>query len=816
MTVEQTIERPGEDGAFGPRGPLPPRPTEPQGPRKPARTKAVPGPGQERAPRKRKAPALAAGSGDLVIVESPTKARTLARMLGAGYTVEASFGHIRDLPKSKLGIDPVTFQPEYIVPDNSEKTARLLRSEAKKAARVWLATDLDREGEAIAWHVADIIAAPQSKLRRVTFHEITPEAIAESFKHPREIDQDLVNAQQARRVVDRLVGYTMSPLLWKKIRYGLSAGRVQSVALRVIVDREREIQAFKAEEYWSIEGVLANHAGETFTAELIQQKGKKLHIGSEADANRHLAALADALFRVASLEKRESGRNAAPPFTTSTLQQEASRKLGYSLKRTMVLAQQLYEGIELGAGGTAGLITYMRTDSLHVAESALKQAHDVIGHEFGGQYALDKPRHYKTKSKGAQEAHEAIRPTDLSRTPDRVRRFLKPDQLKLYTLIWQRTLASQMAPARFESTRLDVEADGYYVRPQAGGAGQADGAERRTPTYTLRANGRKVIFDGFLRVYVEGTDEPEKDIAPLPDVTEGEELKLLGLDPKQHFTQPPPRFTEASLVKTLEEHGIGRPSTYAPTISTLIDRRYVRKEGRALIPEDVGFVVTDFLREHFPDIVDLGFTARMELDLDRIAAGEVEWVPVVREFFTPFAALVDEKAKSVKKSDVTEVATDKICPKCGRPVVVKLGRFGRFYSCTGFAKGKKGQPMPPGACDYSEPLEGEQKGPEIVEGESCPLCQKPLAVRRGRFGPFIGCTGYPDCKYIKKEQQKTGVPCPDCGKGELVKRRGRGRSIFFGCERYPECTFTARELPGVPATPAPSEEKPAEIVGAAD
>ncbi len=763
MTVEQTVEAPVE---------------------KPA----------EKAPRKRKAATLAAGSGDLVIVESPTKARTLARMLGAGYTVEASFGHIRDLPKSKLGIDPVTFQPEYIVPESSEKTARLLRKEAKAAARIWLATDLDREGEAIAWHVADIIAAPKSKLRRVTFHEITPEAIAESFKHPREIDQDLVNAQQARRVVDRLVGYTMSPLLWKKIRYGLSAGRVQSVALRVIVDREREIQAFKPDEYWSIEGVLENHAGETFSAELIQQKGKKLHIGSEADAHRHLAALSDALFRVASLEKRESGRNAAPPFTTSTLQQEASRKLGYSLKRTMVLAQQLYEGIELGSVGTAGLITYMRTDSLHVAEGALKQAHDVIAHEFGAQYALEKPRHYKTRSKGAQEAHEAIRPTDLSRTPDRVRKFLKPDQLKLYTLIWQRALASQMAPARFESTRLDVEADGY----------------------TLRANGRKVIFDGFLRVYVEGTDEPEKDIAPLPDVTEGEELKLLGLDPKQHFTQPPPRFTEASLVKTLEEHGIGRPSTYAPTISTLVDRRYVRKEGRALIPEDVGFVVTDFLREHFADIVDLGFTARMELDLDRIAAGEVEWVPVVRDFFTPFSALVEEKTKTVKKSDVTEVATEKICPKCGRPVVIKLGRFGRFYSCTGFAKGKKGQPMPPGACDYAEPLEGEQKGPEIVEGESCPLCQKPLAVRRGRFGPFIGCTGYPDCKYIKKEQQKTGVPCPDCGKGELVRRRGRGRSIFFGCERYPECTFTARELPGAPATPAAAEERPAEIIGAAD
>jgi len=361
-----------------------------------------------------------------------------------------------------------------------------------------------------------------------------------------------------------------------------------------------------------------------------------------------------------------------------------------------------------------------------------------------------------------------------------MKRFLKPDQLRLYTMIWQRTIASQMAPARFENTRMDIT------------AGQ----------YTLRANGRRVLFDGFLRVYTEGTEEPEKEISPLPEVTPGEALKLLGLDAAQHFTQPPARFTEASLVKILEEHGIGRPSTYAPTISTLIGRKYVRKEGRALIPEDVGFVVTDFLREHFPDIVDTGFTARMEEDLDKIAEGEVEWVPVVRDFFEPFSKRVEEKTKSVKKSDVTEVATDRICPKCGRPVVIKLGRYGRFYSCTGFAKGKKGQPVPEGACDYSEPLEGQTEPQlEILEGENCPDCGKPLAKRRGRFGPFIGCTGYPDCKYIKKTHQKTGVVCPECGEGELVQRRGRGRSLFYGCERYPKCTFTARELPGVTATP---------------
>ncbi|CAN5153943.1 type I DNA topoisomerase [soil metagenome] len=730
------------------------------------------------------------GASDLVIVESPTKARTLGRMLGPAYRVEASFGHIRDLPKSKLGIDLATFEPEYIVPDASEKVARLLRKESKDADRVWLATDLDREGEAIAWHVAGVIGGAKSKLRRVTFHEITQAAIAEAFRRPREIDLDLVNAQQARRVVDRLVGYTMSPLLWKKIRYGLSAGRVQSVALRLVVDREREILAFRPQEYWSIEAVLANRAGETFSAELLQHKGKKLAIGSEAEAHRHLAALADAVYRVGGVERRESARNAAPPFTTSTLQQESSRKLVFSLKRTMVLAQQLYEGIALGAEGSVGLITYMRTDSLHVADGALRQAREVIAGEFGAEYALERPRHYKTRTKGAQEAHEAIRPTDLSRTPERVRRSLNRDQLRLYTLIWQRTLASQMAPARFESTRLDVEADGY----------------------ALRANGRRILFDGFLRVYVEGSDEPEKDVAPLPEVAQGEELRLLGLDPKQHFTQPPPRFTEASLVKLLEEHGIGRPSTYAPTISTLIDRRYVRREGRALVPEDVGMVVTDFLREHFADIVDLGFTARMEEDLDRIASGETAWVPVVRDFFTPFSARVEEKTLSVNKADVTEEATDRTCPKCARPVVIKLGRYGRFYSCTGFVKGKKGQPMPPGGCDFAEPLEGEGQGPQIIEGEMCPQCGKPLAQRRGRFGPFIACTGYPECKYIKKEQQKTGVTCPTCTKGELVRRRGRGRSVFYGCERYPACTFTARALATVSAPPPKASAEP---VGAA-
>ncbi|MDE3101620.1 MAG: type I DNA topoisomerase [Chloroflexota bacterium] len=717
---------------------------------------------------------------DLVVVESPSKARTLERMLGSGYVVEASYGHIRDLPKSKLGIDLHTFAPDYVIPSDSEKVARQLRKDAKSAERVWLATDLDREGEAIAWHVADVAGVPSEKRRRVTFHEITPTAIADAFKKPRDIDMDLVNAQQARRIVDRLVGYKLSPLLWKKIRYGLSAGRVQSVALRLVVDRERETQAFRPEEYWTLDAILQDRAGDTFPAEVVSQKGHKLHIPDQAHADHHRAALADAVYAVSAVEKRESSRNPAAPFTTSTMQQEASRKLGFSLKRTMVLAQQLYED---------GHITYMRTDSLHLAENALRQAHDVVLAEYGQAYALERPHHYRTKTKGAQEAHEAIRPTDLSRTPYAMRKSLTPDQQKLYTLIWRRTLASQMPPARYGSTRLDIEADGYL----------------------LRATGRRLLFDGFLRAYQEGSDEPEREAAPLPDVAQGEELTLLGLDATQHFTEPPPRYTEASLVKTLEEHGIGRPSTYAPTISTLLDRKYVRREQRALIPEDVAFTVVDFLKEHFADIVDVSFTARIEEDLDKIARGEVAWVPVVKEFFDPFIARVEEKAETVKRSDVVEEATDKTCPKCGRPVVIKLGRYGRFYSCTGFMRGKKGQPLPPGACDYSAPLEGEQ-GPqmEILEGEVCPQCGKPLARRRGRFGPFIGCTGYPECRYVKKQQEKTGVTCPRCGKAELVRRRGRGGRFFYGCERYPECTFTARELPA-----APTAEEP-EAVAAAE
>ncbi len=726
-----------------------------------------------------------AKNGNLVIVESPTKAKSIGRMLGDGYTVEASYGHVRDLPKSRLGVDLETFEPEYVVPPDAKKRVAALGKQARAAAIVYLATDLDREGEAIAWHVLDAAKIAPSKVRRVTFHEITPAAVKEAFKKPRGIDLRLVNAQQARRVLDRLVGYKISPLLWRKIRYGLSAGRVQSVALRLIVDRERDIAAFVPEEYWSIVALLETHKGEIFSAELLSHHGHRIKVHNEAEANRHRAALADASYSVAEIEKKEVHKSPPPPFTTSTLQQEASRKLGFSVKRTMVIAQQLYEGVELGDQGQVGLITYMRTDSVHVAEGALSQTRDVIATQYGEAYTLAHPRHYKTHSKRAQEAHEAIRPTDPSRTPSEVRSYVSREQLRLYTLVWQRHVASQMAPARLERTRIDVNADG---RVQASDGSGADGhAHARAPhevrsAYVLRATGQRVAFDGYRRVYQEGSDDPQREESPLPEVEPGEQLALRGLDAQQHFTQPPPRYTEASLVKTLEEHGIGRPSTYAPTISTLESRKYVVVEQRRLVPQDVGFVVTDFLKEHFPGIVDLSFTARMEEDLDKIARGAVEWTPIVREFFEPFIKQVEEKDREVKKSDVVEEATDKVCPE-GHPLVIKLGRYGKFLSCSTYPEHK-----------YRESL-GEKPKPEIIEGEVCPECGSPLARKRGRYGPFVGCTNYPNCKYVKKEAQSTGVPCPQCKEGELVRRRGRGGKFFYGCSRYPKCDHTTWTRP---------------------
>jgi DNA topoisomerase-1 len=728
----------------------------------------------------------------LVVVESPTKAKTLERYLGPEYTVRASYGHIRDLPKSKLGVDTEReFEPEYVVPEDSEKHVRALRAALKKTDDLVLATDFDREGEAIAYHVAEVLKVDPAATKRVTFTEITRDAILEAFQSPRAIDLRLVEAQQARRILDRLVGYRLSPVLWKKVRPGLSAGRVQSVALRLIVDRDREIAAFVPVEYWSVDVRLTPEGDEApFAARLMEIPQGKLAtspdkkgitLSAEPDAALHADRLREAAYRVREVREKEVKRNPAPPFTTSTLQQEAARKLGFGARRTMRLAQQLYEGIELPGEGRVGLITYMRTDSTTIAESALREIAEVVKTEFGAAYALKQPRRYKTKQRGAQEAHEAIRPTSAMRTPDRVAGALDKGQLALYRLIWQRTVASQMAEARFDQVSVDVEA--------------AAGDDR----YLLRATGQMLTFDGFRRVYFEGRDDAADEDAEsaLPRLTAEQVLRLLDVLPEQHFTQPPPRFTEASLVKVLEELGIGRPSTYASIISTLQDRGYVRLEERRFFPEDVGEVVTDLLKEFFPDVVDVNFTAKMEEDLDEIAEGTLRWVQVLDEFYGPFERLLEKNEGEIQRF---EEVLDETCPQCpqeGRTpgqLVIKLGRYGKFIGCSNWPD-----------CSYIRNLDGqERKEPEVLE-ETCPECGKPLAKKWGRFGPFIGCTGYPECRYIKREEQKTGVKCPKCGQGDLVvkrARRGKRGSLFYGCNRYPECDFTVGQRP-VP-DPCPS------------
>jgi DNA topoisomerase-1 len=735
---------------------------------------------------------VAAMTKTLVVVESPTKAKTLERYLGPDYTVRASYGHIRDLPKSKLGVDTEReFEPEYVVPEASEKHVRALRAAHRKADELVLATDFDREGEAIAYHVAEILKVDPASAKRVTFTEITKDAILEAFQSPRAIDLRLVEAQQARRILDRLVGYRLSPVLWKKVRPGLSAGRVQSVALRLIVDRDREIAAFVPVEYWSVDVRLTPEGEEApFPARLIEVPQGKLAtspdkkgitLSAEADAALHADRLGEAAYRVREVREKEIKRNPAAPFTTSTLQQEAARKLGFGARRTMRLAQQLYEGIELPGEGQVGLITYMRTDSTTIAESALREIAEVVRTEFGPEYALKQPRRYKTKQRGAQEAHEAIRPTSAKRTPDRVAGALDKGQLALYRLIWQRTVASQMAEARFDQVSVDIEA--------------AAGDDR----YLLRATGQTLKFDGFRRVYFEGRDDAADEDAEsaLPRLSAEQVLRLLEVLPEQHFTQPPPRFTEASLVKTLEELGIGRPSTYASIISTLQDRGYVRLEERRFFPEDVGEVVTDLLKEFFPDIVDVNFTAKLEEDLDEIAEGTLRWVQVLDEFYGPFERLLEKNEGEIQRFEEVLDETCPLCPKEGREpgqLVVKLGRYGKFIGCSNWPD-----------CSYIRNLDGqERKDPEVLE-ETCPECGKPLAKKWGRFGPFIGCTGYPECRYIKREEQKTGVRCPKCGQGDLVvkrARRGKRGSLFYGCNRYPECDFTVGQRP-VP-DPCPS------------
>jgi DNA topoisomerase-1 len=716
-------------------------------------------------------------SKNLVIVESPAKARTIERYLGADYKVLASYGHVRDLPenpgKGKFGVDvDHDFAPEYVVSDDRRKQLAEITKAVKIADDVWLATDLDREGEAFAWHVAEAAHVPASKAHRVTFNEITEGAIREAFAHPRDIDANLVDAQQTRRIVDRLVGYTLSPLLSRKIRSGLSAGRVQSVAVRLVVEREREITAFTAREYWTLEALLATVDGAVFAAELVRIDGAALEVGDEETATRHAAALRDLKPRVTKVGTRKQSRSPAPPFTTSTLQQEASRKLGFSPKRTMSVAQRLYEGADT-PDGHVGLITYMRTDSTAIAGVAMGEARDVIRGRFGEPYTMPKGRVYKTKTKGAQEAHESIRPTAFRRDPDSLAKTLPSDELRLYRLIWQRAIASQMAAKELETTTVEL----------------ADGP------YELRASATKTLFDGFSAVYTEGRDdgasEDEEAEKALPNVKEGDETTVRDVTPTQHFTEPPPRFTEATLIKALEEHGIGRPSTYAATISTILDRGYVRVEERRLHPELIGNVVTDFLVEHFGEYVDVAFTARMEEELDEVADGQREWVPLLRAFFGPLKDQVADVRKNVKRKDVTTEPSDEVCSE-GHPMVIRLGRNGRFLACSLFPEHKESRPLP-----------GEEPPPQAGEGEVCPECGLGTLVgKRGKFGPFVGCSRYPECTFIKKEGPPPPDPlpftvaCPKNNDGHLVPRRARRTgNVFYGCSNYPKCDFTTNFEP---------------------
>jgi DNA topoisomerase I len=722
----------------------------------------------------------------LVIVESPTKAKTLERYLGPDYSVTASRGHVRDLPKERMGVDlGDDFKPEYEVPEEKRDTVGHLRKAYQRATDLWLATDFDREGEAIAWHVAESIGADPRAANRVTFTEITRDAVTEAFRNPRRIDFDLVNAQQARRILDRIVGYELSPLLQRGLkRWDLSAGRVQSVALRLIVEREREIRAFTPVEYWSVDARLSPDGDDaSFLARLVQVGEEKLAaspdrkglvLSTAEEAERHVEALRGAAYRVLEVRRREVKRTPAPPFTTSTLQQEAARKLGFSARKTMQVAQSLYEGVDLPNEGRVGLITYMRTDSVNIAEQALAELADLVRRQYGQEYALAEPRRYRKKQRGAQEAHEAIRPTTAARVPDAVDSFLNRDQARLYRLVWQRTVASQMAEARFDQVSVDV------------------GAQAGDTSYVLRATGQTLKFDGFRRVYFEGRDDgPDEDAESILPALEPERaLRLLELLPEQHFTQPPPRYTEASLVKALEENGIGRPSTYAQTISVLLDRGYVRLDDRRFFPEDIGEVVTDILVDLFPEVVDVGFTARMEEELDDIAEGKAAWIRVLREFYDPFHQRVEvvDKGKKIQPPTVYLQELCPLCPQEGREpgqLVEKLGRYGRFVGCERYPE-----------CRYTRPLEGEAAvEPPKETGEACPRCGRPLVERTGRFGPFVGCSGYPDCKYIKKEAPKgTGITCPQCGQGELVERRGRFGS-FYSCNRYPECSFSVNQRP---------------------
>lgn len=698
----------------------------------------------------------------LIIVESPTKAKTISRFLGSEFTVKSSYGHVRDLPKSKLGVDVEhDFEPTYVVPVKAKAVVTELKAAASKAPNVYFATDEDREGEAISWHLRELLQTAPEKVKRIAFHEITESAIRHALANPREIDLKLVDAQQTRRILDRLVGYELSPFLWKKVVKGLSAGRVQSVAVRLIVEREREIEAFAQREYWTISAEV-KVGSETFTAQLIKLEGKaldKFALTSAEQSNdlvKKLKLLKD--WQIAKVEARQLKRAAPAPFTTSTLQQDANRNLGFSAKQTMTLAQRLYEGVEL-AEGSVGLITYMRTDSVNLAEKFLSEAQDYIAKELGPDYTRG-ARRFSTKSKGAQEAHEAVRPTDVTRTPESLKSQLEPGMWRLYNLIWRRALASQLPEAVFENTIADI------AEP--------------TAAAQFRAVGTRLTFDGYLKI--AGTDREDN---LLPQLSVGDDATLKTITPEQHFTEPPARYSEATLVKALESYGIGRPSTYAPTISTVIDRGYVERIEKRLKPTELGIVVNDVLTEHFPEIVDYQFTAKVEGELDDIAEGKADWVPVVRSFYQPFKGHLTAKYEEVQKKDITEQATDEVCEKCGSPMVIKLGRYGKFMACSNYP-----------TCKNTKNLgsDGKAEAPETTD-EKCPECQSPMVVKRGRFGKFLACSKYPDCKGVKKILKLTGVKCPECKAGDIVEKRSKRGRNFYSCSLYPKCTFALWSKP---------------------
>ncbi len=726
---------------------------------------------------------------NLVIVESPAKAKTLKKYLGKDFEILASYGHVRDLVPKEGAVDTEhNFVMKYQIIEKNAKHVEAICAQLKQSKALYLATDPDREGEAISWHLHELVkekkAIKDQPVHRVVFHEITKSAVQAAIQMPRTLSLDLVNAQQARRALDYLVGFNLSPLLWKKIRRGLSAGRVQSPALRMIVEREEDIEKFKSQEYWTVEADLKVKKQE-FSAKLVEYHGKKLEqfsISQETEAKAielELQTIAKGKLKVEKITKTQRKRNPTAPFTTSTLQQEASRKLGFSTQRTMRVAQQLYEGIDVGEGA-AGLITYMRTDSVHLANEAVAEIRELIAERYGSEALPKEAKVYKTKSKNAQEAHEAIRPTMVRQIPDAIKSALSPDQYKLYNLIWKRTVASQMIHATIDSVAVDLSC----------------GAENR-----FRANGSTISSPGFMQVYLEGVDDAkahqqeEEGERILPVMKEGDLIDLLAIHADQHFTEPPPRYSEASLVKALEEHGIGRPSTYASIISTLLHRAYVILESRRFKPTDVGRIVNKFLKQYFYQYVDYDFTAKLEDELDAVSRGEKQWIPLMSEFWKPFIQLIHQTEETVKRSDVTHEALEEKCPKCEKPLSIRLGKRGRFIGCTGYPD-----------CDYTRSLEEDRESslqPQIVEGRRCPKCEGELVIKQGRYGKFIGCHQYPKCKYIESldKPEDTSVTCPECHKGTLVKRKSRYGTFFYSCNQYPDCKYAVNNPPLSEACP---------------